>query len=100
MSSNRQSPFWNQDAILAGGLAFAGLAVLQSKLLPEFSGLRAFRLASFQFASKMLEWRALEWWPVLLIAAGIIVWFNTARNARRNRAKLNVRVAAQGGGTQ
>jgi len=37
---------------------------------------------------------------VLLIAAGIIVWFNTARIARRNRAKLNVRVAAQRGGTQ
>jgi len=98
--ASKQSPFWNQDAILAGGLAFAGLAVLQSKLLPEFSGLRAFHLASFQFASKMLEWRALEWWPVLLIVGGIAVWVRTAHVAHRNRAKQGVRTVAQGGGTQ
>jgi hypothetical protein len=95
--SNRQSPFWNQDAVLAGGLAFAGLAVLQSKLLPEFSGVRALHLASLPFLSKVLEWRVLEWWPALLIVSGIVVWASTAR---RNRPKQGVRSSAQGGGTQ
>ena len=97
MSGNRQSPFWNQDAILAGGLAFAGLAVLQSKLLPEFSGVRAFHLAALPFLSKVLELRVLEWWPALLIVSGIVVWLSTAR---RNRAKQGIKTAAQGGGTQ
>ena len=97
MSGNRQSPFWNQDAILAGGLAFAGLAVLQSKLLPEFSRVRALHLATLPFLSKVVEWRVLEWWPVLLIVSGIVVWLSTAH---RSRAKRGVRTAAQGGGTQ
>jgi hypothetical protein len=100
MSGNRQSPFWNQDAIVAGGLAFAGLAVLQSKLLPEFSGLQAFHLASLGLVSRILEWRGLEWWPLLLIVAGILVWLRTAYISRRNRTKQTVRIATEGGGTQ
>ena len=100
MSGNRQSPFWNQDAILAGGLAFAGLAVLQSKLLPEFFKARALHLTSLPFVSRMLEWSGFAWWPLLLIATGVVVWLRSAYKARRNRTKANVRIATQGGGTR
>ena len=100
MSSNRQSPFWNQDAILAGGLAFAGLAVLQSKLLPEFFRARALHLATLTFVSRLVEWGGFAWWPLLLIVGGVIVWLRSAYVARRNRTKPNVRIAAEGGGTQ
>jgi len=100
MSGNRQSPFWNQDAILAGGLAFAGLAVLQSKLLPEFFAARGLHLASLTFISRLLEWGGFVWWPLLLIAGGVVIWLRTAYKARRNRTKQDVRIAAEGGGTQ
>jgi hypothetical protein len=100
MSGNQQSPFWNQDAILAGGLAFAGLAVLQSKLLPEFFRARALHLASLPFVSRMLEWSGFGWWPLLLIVTGVIIWLRAAYIARRNRTKQNVRIAAEGGGMQ
>ena len=100
MSGNRQSPFWNQDAILAGGLAFAGLAVLQSKLLPEFFAVRGLHLAFVPFVSRMLEWRGFAWWPLLLIAGGVSIWLRTAYKARRNRTKQDARIAVEGGGTQ
>ena len=100
MNGNRQSPFWNQDAILAGGLAFAGLAVLQSKLLPEFFGARALHLASLTFISRLLEWGGFAWWPLLLIVSGVVIWLRTAYKARRNRTKQDARITVEGGGTQ
>ena len=40
--ASKQSPFWNQDAIMAAGLAFAGMAVLQGyNRLKEFLGDKA-----------------------------------------------------------
>ncbi len=100
MSGNQQSPFWNQDAILAGGLAFAGLAVLQSKLLPEILRARVLHLASLTFVSRLVERGGFAWWPLLLIVTGVIVWLRSAYKARRDRTKTNVRIAAEGGGTQ
>ena len=51
MASNRQSPLWNQDAIMAAGLAFAGMAVLQSTLLPD-SRLGAWRAAGIELLGR------------------------------------------------
>jgi hypothetical protein len=73
MTGSNNGPFLNEDAIVAVGLAFAGMAVLQSKLLPAFSGLNGSLL------SRLLDSRVLEWWPVLLIAGGVWVWIKEKR---------------------
>lgn len=68
MAGNNQGPFWDQDAVTATALGFAGMAMLQSKLFPPFSGIHQ------PLLHKLLEWNVLEWWPVLLIAGGLAVW--------------------------
>jgi len=76
MTGSKNGPFLNEDAIVAVGLAFAGMAVLQSKLLPAFSGLND------PLLSRLLGSRVVEWWPVLLIAGGVWLWIKEKR--RRN----------------
>jgi hypothetical protein len=73
MAGNHQSPLWNQDLVLAVGLAFAGVAVLQGKLFPSLAVL------DLPFLHSLLGWKVFEWWPVLLIAAGVILWIQKAR---------------------
>jgi hypothetical protein len=86
MASNRQSPLWNQDAIMAAGLAFAGMAVLQGTLLPE-TRLGAWRAAAIELLSHFVNWHVVEWWwPAMLIVVGIFVWWRSARQNRRRQA--------------
>ena len=80
MERNDHSPFWNQDAITSAGLAFAGMAVLQSKLLPAASEL------NLPIIRVLLDWKIIEWWPVLLIVSGLVLWVRTARQNRSKRA--------------
>ena len=68
MASESRGPFWNQDAITAAGLAFAGMAVLQSKLLPAVSW------TEWPLLRRVLGLPFGQWWPVLLIAAGLGLW--------------------------
>jgi len=81
MERNPHSPLWNQDAIMAAGLAFAGLAVLESKLFPALAGPRTLQVTSLHF----LSWKVLEWWPVLLIVSGVALWVEKARDSRRRK---------------
>ena len=85
MASKHPSPFWNRDAIMAAGMAFAGLAVLQSKLLPEDGRLGTLRSASLDFFVKFFDTRLLHWWPVLLIAGGVAIWIRSAFPRRSTR---------------
>jgi len=86
MASNRQSPLWNQDAIMAAGLAFAGMAVLQSTLLPD-TRLGAWRAAAMAFLGNFVNWHVVEWWwPAMLIVAGVVVWWRSARQNRRRQS--------------
>ena len=82
MASNRQSPLWNQDAIMAAGLAFAGMAVLQSTLLPN-TRLGVWRAAAVELLGRFVNWHVVAWWPALLIVAGVIIWWRSARQSRR-----------------
>ena len=92
MASNRQSPLWNQDAIMAAGLAFAGMAVLQSTLLPN-TRLGAWRAACVELLGRFLNWQMVAWWPVLLIAAGVVVWWRSAKSdSSRDAARSEVRM--------
>ena len=83
MASNRQSPLWNQDAIMAAGLAFAGMAVLQSTLLPN-TRLGVWRAAAVELLGRFVNWHVVAWWwPALLIVAGVVIWWRSARQSRR-----------------
>jgi hypothetical protein len=85
MAGNRQSPLWNQDAIMAAGLAFAGMAVLESTLLPD-SRLGAWRVACIELLGRFVNWHLVAWWPMLLIVAGVMVWWRSARQNRRRQS--------------
>jgi hypothetical protein len=84
MASNHQSPLWNPDAIMAAGLAFAGMAVLQSTLLPE-TRVGAWWSACVGLLGQFVSWHVVAWWPVLLIAAGVVVWWQSATQDRHAR---------------
>lgn len=85
MASNRQSPLWNQDAIMAAGLAFAGMAVLQSTLLPD-TRLGAWRAACLTFLGRFVNWQVFEWWwPAMLIVAGLAIWWRSATQKQRKQ---------------
>jgi hypothetical protein len=88
MASNNPSPFWNQDAVLAAGLTFAGMAVLQGKLLP------AIALSQLPFFKHLSE-SMYAWWPVLLIVAGV-VWL--IQKSRSKRVKPYLKSGLQAGG--
>ena len=89
MANRNQGPFWNQDAVMAAGLAFAGMAVLQSKLFPAASW------------TEWPAWRALaesklfEFWPLVLIVAGIALW--VGKSLERRWQKSLKPVATMGG---
>jgi hypothetical protein len=87
--ASKQSPFWNQDTIMAAGLAFAGMAVLQSKLFPAASW------AERPLLQRLLESHLVAWWPVLLIAAGVGLWI-AKLNAKRAHGSVKS-VALVGG---
>jgi hypothetical protein len=69
-----RSPFWNQEAVMAAGLAFAGMAMLQSKLFTIVSKLNEPFLAKLAI-----------WWPLLLIVGGLAVWFKKISERRSQR---------------
>jgi hypothetical protein len=89
MANRNQGPFWNQDAIMAAGLAFAGMAVLQSKLFPAASW------TEWPWLRDILNSRLAEWWPLLLIVAGIALW--VGRLFERHSQKGVESVALMGG---
>ncbi len=89
----QQSPLWNQDAITAGGLAFAGMALLQSKLLPAVTVLDRWRPAYLDFIQRLTASPWFQWWPLLLIIAGVCVWIRAARQNRLRRRVRNVRAS-------
>lgn len=88
MKDNRQTHLWNQDLVLALGLAFAGVVVLQGKLFP------AAAVLDVSFVHTLLAWKIVEWWPVLLIISGIVLW---VRAGRTNKKKISRPPAPAGG---
>ena len=68
MAGKNFGPLWNQDTVTAAGLAFAGMSVLQSKLYPALAA------AGENSLAKLLDWKVLEWWPLLLIVGGVVLW--------------------------
>lgn len=68
MAGSNQRSFWNQDAVTATALGFAGMAMLQSKLFPAVSRI------NLPWIHKLLESPVLAWWPLLLIVGGIVLW--------------------------
>jgi hypothetical protein len=84
MARNHLGPFWNQDTVTAAGLAFAGMIVLQSKLFPALSTDIKHSLA------RLLEWKLVEWWPLLLIAAGVILWLKHTHENRSRKTEGSV----------
>jgi hypothetical protein len=83
MASGNQGPFWNQDTIMAAGLAFAGVAVLQGKLFPVVARL-----------NEPLLSKLIVWWPTLLIVGGLALWLSKAfgKQAHRNGEPACVRL--------
>src|SRR5690348_13911890 len=61
MARNHQSPLWNEDLVMAIALTFAGLMALEGKLFPAVSVLNS------TIVDRLLNWKLLEFWPVLLI---------------------------------
>jgi hypothetical protein len=92
MTGGKNGPFSNQDAVVAVGLAFAGMAVLQSKLFPAIAG-----ISGSPWLSKLLDCKVFGWWPVLLIVVGVWLWLQD-RSAKRWRK--NARSIAQSGGSK
>ena len=89
--TSKNGPFSNQDAVVAVGLAFAGMAVLQSKLFPAIAG-----TGDSPMLNRLLDRRVFEWWPVLLIAGGLWLWWKDRSEKRRR----TVRSIAQSGGSK
>ncbi len=62
MASNYHSPFWTEDTVAAATLAATGSAAFQSKL-----------------SALAIKWNMpalyalVQWWPMLLIIAGLIL---------------------------
>jgi hypothetical protein len=84
MSNSNHGPFWNQDAVVAIGLAFAGMAILESRLFPITFTLNEVWLG-----------RLAAWWPLLLIAAGLGIWL---KKSVHNRSLKNMKPNAHPGG--
>ena len=84
MAGSNHGPFWNQDAVMAAGLAFAGLAVMQSKLFPVIAKLNAPLLS-----------KVIVWWPLLLIGCGLAIWL---KKSFGRRSQKTMKPAARLGG--
>jgi hypothetical protein len=82
MKGSKNGPFLNEDAVVAVGLAFAGMAALQSKLFPAFSRLNE------PFLTTLLDWKVLELWPLLLIAGGVWLWLREKRRKHVSSSSL------------
>ncbi len=68
---------------MAAGLAFAGMAVLQSTLLPD-TRLGAWRTAAVQLLGRFVNWQVFEWWwPAMLIVAGLAIWWRSANRRKQ-----------------
>ena len=80
MAAGNQGPFWDQDAVTATALGFAGMAMLQSKLFPALSRI------NLPWMHKLLEWPFFQWWPLLLIVGGIAFWLVQAASRRSRQA--------------
>lgn len=80
MANRNQGPFWNQDAVMAAGLAFAGMAVLQSKLFPAASWMQ------WPLLRALADSKIVEWWPLLLIVAGVALWVGKSFEQRWQKA--------------
>lgn len=87
MAGRNRGPFWNQDAMMAAGLAFAGMAVLQSKLFPAASW------TEWPLLRRMLDLPLAEWWPVVLIAAGLAWWLGKIHGQHSKREFTRVALA-------
>jgi hypothetical protein len=74
MPGNQRDPIWNEDLVSAIGLAFAGMAVLEGKLFAAAGKL------NLQCLNALLDWKGLEWWPLLLIASGVVLWVRRSRD--------------------
>jgi hypothetical protein len=92
--TGKRSSFWNQDAIMAAGLAFAGMSVLQSKLFA------AVRWTEWPWLRYMTKSHLLQWWPLLLIALGIALWIAKARERRAHRPYKTVTLMGGQRGTR
>lgn len=92
MAGKNLGPFWNQDTVTAAGLAFAGMIVLQSKLFPALFTDMEHSLA------RLLGWKMVAWWPLLLIAAGVVLWLKHTHENRSRKAERSV--TQLGGGSE
>jgi hypothetical protein len=90
--ASKQSPFWNQDAIMAGGLAFAGMAILQSKLFPSVSW------TQWPLLHRLMETQLIQWWPALLITAGVAFWIGQVFERRSRKSYRSVVLTGGQGG--
>lgn len=94
MRGSNQGPFWNQDAIMAGGLAFAGMAILQSKLFPSASW------TQWPLLHRLMQTQLIEWWPVLLIATGVAFWVGQIFERRSHERYTSVVLGGHSGRRQ
>jgi hypothetical protein len=92
--TGKQRPFWNQDAIVAAGLAFAGMSVLQSKLFAAVSWTER------PWLRYITESHLIQWWPLLLIALGIALWIAKARERRVHKGYKSVALMGGQRGTR
>jgi hypothetical protein len=92
--TGKQSPFWNQDAIMAAGLAFAGMSVLQSKLFAAVSW------TQWPWLRYVTESHLIQWWPLLLIVLGIALWIAKARERRMRKSYKSVTLLGGQRGTR
>lgn len=93
MANRNQSPMWNQDAIMAAGLAFAGMAVVQSKLFPVASWTELPLLRS------LADSGLVQWWPLLLIITGVGLWIRKVVQRRSQKSLKQVAVLGGHRGT-
>lgn len=94
MAHRNQGPIWNQDAIMAAGLAFAGMAVLQSKLFPASSWME------WPLLRAIVDSKVIEWWPLLLIIAGAALWIRKSFERLSNKESKPVTLMGGHRGTR
>jgi hypothetical protein len=80
MAGSNQRSFWNQDAVTATALGFAGMAMLQSKLFPAIASI------NLPWVQKLSASGLFQWWPLLLIVAGGAWWLSHAYLGRSRRS--------------
>lgn len=86
MSGSNNRTFWNRDAVVAVGLAFAGMMLFQSKLFSIIERLNQLWVEKF-----------LLWWPLLLIGAGVLLWWKTSSDKRSGKGVKSASTQLEGG---